>query len=331
MQGHRDGLHVAAKSDEFLGHSGESFPFGRRAAHYDDTAFPEPLSIAEASPLTTATVRRTTSHLIAFRPIAFHLITFHLITFHLMSSNITPAVNRFLNRHYKCPVLRRDQLRKFAMGMEKMFILPPDSPGEDQLFFEELKSAILHSKLSDVMKPGSGLPPTIGLPSMHTVVLFDVILEVVHLMDFGHFAYASEAGIIPSPSDVIEWERSLPQYPGTNLVVYLSDGVTELEGRAYRPFGIRLGSTPIGLKIRLAAGVPAIGGIAYLEPSNVVIMGGHVESRQDEHAARLRSDIRLRMKAHLATAKVIDHLSPFRMNLTQTLSHICVFFEDPEA
>ncbi|KAJ2911491.1 hypothetical protein MD484_g8924, partial [Candolleomyces efflorescens] len=158
---------------------------------------------------------------------------------------------------------------------EKNFLLQSandDVYGDGLLtFFEELESMILCSKFSETMMAGSGLPPQISLPTMHTIIKGPIVLELIHMTDVGCSALALERVRIdrdqllflnlsaavrdrrmPSAAETAKWERELPTFPRGSLKLWLTDGLTELEARELKPLPMALGLTPMGIKVSIS-------------------------------------------------------------------------------
>jgi RecQ-mediated genome instability protein 1 len=132
-----------------------------------------------------------------------------------------------------------------------------------------------------------------------------VLVQIVAITDTGVSAYqleqvraAREEHILSGSGDKegeedgdvdIEGEGPMPKYPRGSLRLRLSDGVTKLEAMEYRPLPqISLGPTPLGYKLQLK-GTLIRNGMAFLEPSTVVFLGGaqdQLESRQHEYFKR---------------------------------------------
>ncbi|KAF5319894.1 hypothetical protein D9611_011102 [Ephemerocybe angulata] len=207
---------------------------------------------------------------------------------------------------------------------EEKFIFPFNSETEER-FLNELEFAILHARLEDVMKKGTGLRAEITLPSMHTTLKGPVILELVHMTEVGvsafalektridrdkvmhsHLYKAGQRGLEVGLVELMELDSKLPKYPRKSLKYWFTDGEMEIQAMEYKALPFTLGKAPIGIKVRFE-NVPIIGGVAYLEPDNIEVLGGNagnVDEVKQKHLARLRFEFVTRMRGELYEAKV---------------------------
>ncbi|KAF5325933.1 hypothetical protein D9611_000193 [Ephemerocybe angulata] len=197
---------------------------------------------------------------------------------------------------------------------------PVDNPGDhlsEEVYLDVLERKMLHTSLSEVTTRGSGLPPGIALPTMYTTLKGPIVLEIVHMTDVGVSAFVLEQVHLnreraayrrlcaedDSLSGLTLGEKghsdsvATPAYPRHCLRLTLSDGNSEIEALELigKPFSFVLGETPID--------VPIVGGIAFLDPDDIEILGGSLEEEDTWHYSRFREELTSRMKEELVLAK----------------------------
>ncbi|KAJ3528045.1 hypothetical protein NMY22_g9559 [Coprinellus aureogranulatus] len=233
---------------------------------------------------------------------------------------LSPDIVRHVGNTYSCPRISTERLRAIARGIvearggEADFDIPA--------YREAVSAAILATSLQDIAQPGTGLRHRINQPKMHTRLPGPMVLEIVHLTDIGVSPYTLErvrqdrerrvyldrVAHTPTPEgqDLLdmEWMRpALVNYPRRRLKLFLSDGFVELQAIEIETLpGIDLGDTPMGTKIRLV-NVPISGGVAYLRPENVTVLGGSVLRLQKQHKFRFFEELDRRMEEDDAEAE----------------------------
>ena len=151
-------------------------------------------------------------------------------------------------------------------AIKEILRLSPEEHFEE--YGDELERRILHSRFSDVMKAGTGLPYRIGSSMVHTTLEGPIVLELVHMTDVGVSAFSLErvrqdrdqklylemlalarAGQTATEESLLEIMSALPEYPRGTLKLILTDGHTELHAVEYKQLPFKLGRTKIGLKV----------------------------------------------------------------------------------
>ncbi|KAF5314751.1 hypothetical protein D9611_007064 [Ephemerocybe angulata] len=237
----------------------------------------------------------------------------------------SPIVDEWVNTMFPSQDIRPEWLSNACYEIERDWKVnnPCDSISEET-YLGELENKIVYTNLSDVTARGSrGLPAGITLPSMYTTLDGPIVLELVHMMDVGVSAFvlekvrldreqaayqrlcATEESIAGLPLVAQRDPQSVatPTYPRKCMRYTLSDGRNEIEAVEFRKaFPFLLGETSIGLKMRLE-NVPIIGGVAFLDPDLVEILGGSVEEQAEWHYTRFRNDLTMRMGEELVLSK----------------------------
>ncbi|KAJ3515793.1 hypothetical protein NMY22_g14358 [Coprinellus aureogranulatus] len=205
-------------------------------------------------------------------------------------------------------------------------------------YTDELENLILNAPFSNVMAKGSsGIPSAVG-SKVHTVIEGPMVLELVHMTEVGVSAFKLELvrmerdrifyegllelaqeGDVASTATILQMKDNLPDYPRQCLSLYLSDGFHELQFIEYRPLPFKLGRTSMGMKLRLT-NVPFIGGVGYLEPGSIEVLGGRVKSMELAHMARLRHGFRARMVEELRLSELHPAAVGIHLHFSKNLS-----------
>ncbi|VDB83727.1 unnamed protein product [Peniophora sp. CBMAI 1063] len=170
---------------------------------------------------------------------------------------------------------------------------------------QEIDTQLLASSLGDSMLHYTGIPRNIGAAKKGTVGVPPVLVQITSITEVGHSAFtlkntrqtridrADLAGL--AEEDGGEDDGPIPRYPRSMLKFRISDGSTEIEAIEYRKIPeLELGVTPLGYKL-LLKGVKIRRGIAFLEPSNVILKG-HREEELDKNRERVfLEDLHMRL------------------------------------
>ncbi|KAJ3537560.1 hypothetical protein NMY22_g5539 [Coprinellus aureogranulatus] len=236
-------------------------------------------------------------------------------------SGIPYEVESWAEETFPGPNIRAEWLQSTCRTIAKGLRLHADW----NEYTDELENLILNAPFSDVMVKGSsGIPSSVG-SKVHTVIEGPMVLELVHMTEVGVSAFKLEhvrmerdrmfyeglleleqQGESASTAKILQMKDNLPDYPRQCLSLYLSDGFHELQFVEYRPLPFKLGRTSMGMKLRLT-NVPFIGGVGYLEPGSIEVLGGRVKSMELAHMARLRHGFRARMVEELSLCKTQDY------------------------
>ncbi|KAF6747599.1 hypothetical protein DFP72DRAFT_821432 [Ephemerocybe angulata] len=180
----------------------------------------------------------------------------------------TSDIQAWIDRTFPCPSLDPEWIEETCQFIEEeKFIFPFNSETEER-FLNELEFAILHARLEDVMKKGTGLRAEITLPSMHTTLKGPVILELVHMTEVGvsafalektridrdkvmhsHLYKAGQRGLEVGLVELMELDSKLPKYPRKSLKYWFTDGEMEIQAMEYKALPFTLGKVPIGIKV----------------------------------------------------------------------------------
>ncbi|KAF5339118.1 hypothetical protein D9611_011252 [Ephemerocybe angulata] len=222
---------------------------------------------------------------------------------------IPAEVVQWVNRNFPKPRVDHDWLQgcyEWAIGLDGV------RPNSQELF-DTIRTQLLKSSLSQSLDPTDGLPQDIGdFNTQVTLCGVPTLVEIISLSEVGSSAFQLDqvrkgreerlrAGGFDEYDEgdeeadlEVEGEGPLPKYPRSMLSFVLSDGTTQFQAMEYKPLPqLSLVQTPLGFKLQLKA-VRFICGVAYLEPDNVILLGGDsdLNQRKDYH---FRQNLRKRM------------------------------------
>ncbi|KAF8575164.1 hypothetical protein K439DRAFT_1370627 [Ramaria rubella] len=167
-------------------------------------------------------------------------------------------------------------------------------------------SQLLNSDLHDSMVAGTGFPRDIG-SAENTRLRGNILVQIQGMTEIGHSAFSLQnvqqtridradlAGLAGDGDEAAEDEGPVPKYPRSMLRFDLSDGSQTLRAIEFRPLpAFELGTTPLGFKMILKD-APIRRGIAFLDPSNIVLKGCMTEELDVNRAADFARGLRMRL------------------------------------
>ncbi|KZT29831.1 hypothetical protein NEOLEDRAFT_1166674 [Neolentinus lepideus HHB14362 ss-1] len=210
-------------------------------------------------------------------------------------------VVQWVQRSYPRPQVAAEWLNDcYDYVLEEMNL----SPAMDlQRILDNVESQLLQSDLRDSMIPGTGLPLDISEYNGKRL-RGPVLVEVTAITDIGHSAFSlqnvrqtrlDKADLAGLGQEDDEEEGPIPRYPHSMLRFELSDGNISVGAIEYRKLPqLVLGQTPLGFKIILQD-VLFRRGIAFLEPSSVILKGYETKDRENSQDFDFIRGLRLRM------------------------------------
>ncbi|KAI0694628.1 hypothetical protein BC835DRAFT_1544869 [Cytidiella melzeri] len=200
-----------------------------------------------------------------------------------------PQVVQWVKRTYPKPEVDPEWLDGCYTWIENDLKLNPAKDLDTILY--NVEAQLLQSDLTDSMLAGTGLPPNISELNNVTLRGLPILVEIVAITEIGHSAFSLQnvrqarieradlAGLAEEEENDGD-DRPIPNYPRSMLKLVLSDGSTIVNAIEYKRLPeFKLGETPLGFKM-LLKDVTIRRGIAFLEPSKVVLKGYQTEGRQ---------------------------------------------------